>query len=111
MVNNKMSGGVFNQTADIDVATKNAHCIYTDVWYWIGQEGEVDERKQAFAPYQVTMDIIKKCDKNVIFEHCLPAGRGVEVTDEVMDSSHSVIFDEAENRMHTEKALLALIMS
>ena len=109
--NNQVSGGVFKQTADIDEATKNAHCIYTDVWYWIGQEKEVDERKEAFAPYQVTMDILKKCDKDVIFEHCLPAGRGVEVTDEVMDSTHSVIFDEAENRMHTEKALLALIMS
>jgi ornithine carbamoyltransferase len=71
----------------------------------------MDERKEAFAPYQVTMDIIKKCNKDVIFEHCLPASRGVEVTDEVMDSSHSVIFDEAENRMHTEKALLVLIMS
>lgn len=109
--NNKISNGRFSQTEDIDEATNGCNCVYTDVWWWIGQEQEEQERRDAFAPYQVTAEILKKCDKNAIFEHCLPAGRGMEVTDAVMDGPHSVIFDQAENRMHTEKALMVLIMA
>ena len=109
--NNKISNGRFSQTEDIDEATNGCNCVYTDVGWWIGQEQEEQERRDAFAPYQVTAEILKKCDKNAIFEHCLPAGRGVEVTDAVMDGPHSVIFDQAENRMHTEKALMVLIMA
>ena len=110
-MNNKVSGGRFLQTENIDEATQDCNCVYTDVWWWIGQEQEEQERRDAFAPYQVTTEILQKCDRNVIFEHCLPAGRGTEVTDEVMDGPDSVVFDEAENRMHTEKALMALIMA
>jgi len=109
--NNRLSGGNYMHTDDIDEACSGAHVIYTDVWWWIGQEDEEVERRKLFAPYQVTADILAKCDKNVIFEHCLPAMRGVEVTDEVMDSTSSVIYDQAENRMHTEKALMVLLMS
>jgi ornithine carbamoyltransferase len=105
------SGGTFFQTEDIDEATHGCQVVYTDVWWWIGQEHEEAERKTAFAPYRVTVEILDKCDRNVIFEHCLPASRGVEVTDEVMDGPHSVIFDQAENRLHTEKALMALVMT
>lgn len=108
--NNKVSGGAYMHTEDIDEACKDADMIYTDVWWWIGQESEEGERRKAFAPYQVNDDLIAKCNKNVIFEHCLPAGRGVEVTDRVMDGPHSVIFDQAENRMHTEKAVMVLTM-
>lgn len=109
--NNRISGGTYEHTENIDLACKGAHVIYTDVWWWIGQEEEEAERRDLFAPYQVTASILAKCDKNVIFEHCLPAMRGVEVTDEVMDGPHSVIYDQAENRLHTEKALMLLLMS
>jgi len=109
--NNARSGGSFLQTEDIAEATRGTHVVYTDVWWWIGQEREEGERRQAFAPYQVNEALIARCDRNVIFEHCLPASRGLEVTDGVMDGPHSVIFDQAENRMHTEKALLVLLLS
>jgi ornithine carbamoyltransferase len=109
--NNRLSGGTYQHTADIDEACSGAHVVYTDVWWWIGQEEEEEERRRLFAPYQVTAEILAKCDDNVIFEHCLPAMRGVEVTDEVMDGPHAVIYDQAENRMHTEKAVMVLIMS
>ncbi len=109
--NNRISGGTYLHTADIDQACAGAHLVYTDVWWWIGQEEEEAERRKLFAPYQVTEVLLAKCDKNVIFEHCLPAMRGVEVTDAVMDGPHAVIYDQAENRMHTEKALMVLLMS
>jgi ornithine carbamoyltransferase len=109
--NCELSGGTFSQTESIDEATRGCHVVYTDVWWWIGQEHEEAERKRAFTPYQVTAEILGKCERSAIFEHCLPASRGVEVTDEVMDGPHSVIFDQAENRLHTEKALMALLMA
>ncbi len=109
--NNLISGGTYKHTADIDEACAGAHLVYTDVWWWIGQEEEEAERRKLFVPYQVTEALLAKCDKNVIFEHCLPAMRDVEVTDAVMDGPHAVIYDQAENRMHTEKALMVLLMS
>jgi ornithine carbamoyltransferase len=109
--NCKFSGGRFWQTEDVDEAARGSRAVYTDVWWWIGQEGEERERRKAFATYQVTAEILSKCERDVIFEHPLPAFRGVEVTDEVMDGPHSVIFDEAENRLHTEKALMCLLMT
>jgi ornithine carbamoyltransferase len=109
--NNRISGGRYYHTDEIDKACAGAHVIYTDVWWWIGQEQEEEERRNLFAPYQVTAEILSKCDQNVIFEHCLPAMRGVEVTDEVMDGPHAAIYDQAENRLHTEKAVMVLIMS
>jgi ornithine carbamoyltransferase len=108
--NNTVSGGSYTHTEDIEAACRGAHLVYTDVWWWIGQEQEEEERREAFAPYQVSAQLLAKCDRNVIFEHCLPATRGLEVTDEVMDGPHSAIFDQAENRLHTEKALLVLTL-
>ena len=104
------SGATFIQTDDVDEATKDADMVYTDVWWWIGQEHEVDERRKAFHPYRVTEEVMAKCKDSAIFEHCLPASRGTEVTDGVMDGPHSAIFDQAENRMHTEKAVMVLTM-
>jgi len=109
--NNELSGGMFTQTDDINEATAGCHIVHTDVWWWyFSEEDEIKERKAASIPYQVTAEVLAKCDKNVIFQHCLPATRGFEVTDEVMDGPHSVVFDEAENRLHTEKAVLSLIL-
>jgi putrescine carbamoyltransferase len=109
--NCKVSGGTVRVTDDPVDAVKNADFIYTDLWWWVGQEDEIPERRAAFMPkYQVNMDLISKAPKHVKFMHCLPASRGVEATDEVMDSEHSVIFDQAENRLHTEKGLLVWLV-
>ena len=76
----------------------------------MGKEKEHDKRVKIFKPYQVNAQLVKEAKEDYLFMHCLPAHRGEEVTDEVADSKNSVIFDQAENRMHTQKALLALIM-
>lgn len=89
---------------------RGADVIYTDVWASMGQEKERQERLKIFRPYQINAELTKLAKKDHIFMHCLPAHRGEEVTDEVADSKNSIIFDQAENRMHTQKALLALIM-
>jgi len=109
--NCKLSGGSVQVTDDPVEAVKNADFIYTDLWWWVGQEAEIPERRAAFMPkYQVNMDLLKKAPEHVRFMHCLPASRGVEATDEVMDSEHSIIFDQAENRLHTEKGLLVWLV-
>jgi putrescine carbamoyltransferase len=109
--NCKVSGGTLQVTEDPGEAVKNADFIYTDLWWWVGQEAEIPERQAAFMPkYQVNMDLINKAPKHVKFMHCLPASRGVEATDEVMDSEHSIIFDQAENRLHTEKGILTWLV-
>lgn len=109
--NCKVSGGSVRVTEDPIEAVKDADFIYTDLWWWVGQEAEIPEREKAFMPrYQVSMDLIKKAPAHVKFMHCLPASRGVEATDEVMDSEHSIIFDQAENRLHTEKGLLVWLV-
>ena len=77
----------------------------------MGQEPEAKDRRSVFLPYQVNTALMAKAKPDAIFMHCLPAHRGDEVTDEVMDASTSVVFDQAENRLHTEKALLALLLS
>lgn len=91
-------------------AVKNADIIYTDVWASMGQEKESEERKKEFAAYQVNPALIKNAKDDYLFMHCLPAHRGEEVVDEVADSTNSVIFDEAENRLHVQKAIMALLM-
>ena len=92
-------------------ACKDADVIYTDVWASMGQEGEAAERKAAFEGlYQVNKQCLSVAHKDVIFLHCLPAHRGEEVTAEVIDGPHSVVFDEAENRLHAQKAVMALLM-
>jgi len=89
-------------------AVTGANAVYTDVWASMGQEAEHEERLKIFKPYQVNPELMSHADKN--FLHCLPAHRGEEVVDEVADSPQSAIFDEAENRLHAHKAILALLM-
>ncbi len=91
-------------------AVKNADVVYTDVWASMGQEEEAEERKKKFARYQVNPKLVKHAKEDYLFMHCLPAHRGEEVVNEVADSPNSVIFDEAENRLHVQKAIMALVM-
>lgn len=91
-------------------AVTGADVVYTDVWTSMGQEKEREQRLRDFQSHRVTMELLSHAKADVIFMHCLPARRGEEVTDEVMESSHSVIFDQAENRMHTQKALLLKLL-
>ncbi len=91
-------------------AVKNADAIYTDVWASMGQESETEKRKQIFKPYQVNANLMNAAKADTLFMHCLPAHRGDEVTDEVIDSPNSVVFDEAENRLHAQKAVMYKLM-
>lgn len=104
------SGGSFLLTYDPLEAIEGADFIYTDEWWWTGQEAEKEERIRVFTPFQVNAALMAKAKPGAKFMHCLPAARGEEVTDEVADSAASIIFPQAENRMHFQKALmLALI--
>ena len=91
-------------------AVQGAHVVYTDVWASMGQETEAEERKQKFAPYQVDEELMGLAAEDAIFLHCLPAHRGEEVTGGVIDGPRSRVFDQAENRLHAQKALLYLLM-
>ena len=91
-------------------AVTGARAVYTDVWTSMGQEHQEAERKAAFAAYQVNDRLMTKAAKDAVFMHCLPAHRGAEVTDAVMDSRQSVVFDQAENRMHVQKAILLTLL-
>lgn len=94
-------------TDEVEDAVREADFVYTDLWWWIGQEDEIPQRRAAFMPrYQVNAQLMGLAPAHARFLHCLPASRGVEVTDEVADSPQSVIFDQAENRLHAEKAIL-----
>src|SRR5436189_842718 len=92
-------------------AVEGAHAINTDVWASMGQEGEAEARRNAFKGYTVDADLMKLADPSAIFLHCLPAHRGEEVTADVIDGAQSRVWDEAENRLHVQKALLATLMS
>ncbi len=106
----KRNGSTVKVTKDPKEGVKGADIIYTDVWASMGQEKERQKRLKIFKPYQVNSRLVKGAKEDYLFMHCLPAHRGEEVTDEVADSKNSVIFDQAENRMHTQKALMALII-
>ncbi len=106
----KRNGCEIVVTNDPREAVKEADIVYTDVWTSMGKEKEHQEREKIFKPYQVNSKLVKWAKKDYLFMHCLPAHRGEEVTDEVADSKNSIIFDQAENRLHTQKALMALIM-
>lgn len=103
-------GAKFTITHDPAEAATGAHVIYTDVWASMGAENEAAERRTAFADYQVDDDLFRHADPNAIFMHCLPAKRGEEVTDSVIESPRSVVFDQAENRLHAQKALLLMLL-
>jgi ornithine carbamoyltransferase len=98
-------------TNDPAEALAGAHAVYTDVWTSMGQESEAAVRLATFQPYQVNQAMFAKARPDAIFMHCLPAHRGEEVTDEVIESPRSVVFDQAENRLHAQKALLLMLLS
>ena len=104
-------GGGLHMTEDPISAVCDADAVYTDVWTSMGQEAEIDHRQAIFAPYQVNAELMSHAADGALFMHCLPAHRGEEVTDDVIDSDTSVVFDQSENRLHTQKALLALLAS
>jgi ornithine carbamoyltransferase len=106
----KKSGAKIEVLRDPLQAVKDADVIYTDVWASMGQESEAEARNLTFRPYQVNKDLMATAKSDAIFMHCLPAHRGNEVTDEVIDSASSVVFQEAENRLHTQKALMYHLM-
>ncbi|MFH1928830.1 MAG: ornithine carbamoyltransferase [Chloroflexota bacterium] len=107
----KETGSSIEMTNDPVEAVRDADVIYTDTWASMGQEDERKKRLQVFPPYQVNAALVSRAKPDTIVMHCLPAHRGEEITDEVADGPHSVLFDEAENRMHAQKAVLALLMS
>ena len=98
-------------TTDPREAVSGARVLYTDVWASMGQEDEAEDRKEKFAPYQVNEELMGLAEKDAIFLHCLPAHRGEEVTTGVIDGPQSRVFDQAENRLHAQKALLYLLLS
>jgi len=104
------SGSKIRTLRDPHAAVREAHVIYTDTWTSMGQEAETEKRKQVFPPYQVNAQLVSEADKDVIVMHCLPAHRNQELTDEVADGPHSVIFPQAHNRMHAQKAVLVQLM-
>lgn len=104
------TGALLDWTEDPIEAVKGADIVATDTWASMGQEAEHDERKKIFAPYQVNKKLLKHASKNVIVMHCLPAYRGEEITEDVFENNAHVIFDEAENRLHTQKAIMAMTM-
>lgn len=106
----KASGRELILTQDPAEAIKNADIVYTDTWVSMGQEAEKAQRQKIFTPYQVNKELFSKADSEAVFMHCLPAYRGFEVTEDVIDGPQSVIFDEAENRLHAQKAVMATLM-
>lgn len=105
-----ISGATIQRAVNLREAVRGADCLYTDVWASMGQEKEREARAAAFKDYQLNDEILALAKPDVIVEHCLPAHRGEEITDSVIDSAHSVVFDEAENRMHVQKAIMALLL-
>lgn len=104
------SGATINVQDDPAEAVKDADIIYTDVWTSMGMEEEYEERLKSFKRYQVNGTLLEKAQEDVLVMHCLPAHRGEEITDEVIDGPRSIVFDQAENRLHAQKAILALVM-
>lgn len=107
----KKTGAVIEIMPDPLSAVKDADVVYTDVWTSMGQEDEEHRRKKVFERYQINCEIMKLANKDAIIMHCLPAHRGEEITEEMMESPQSVIFAQAENRLHMQKALLEMLLS
>ena len=104
------TGAEVTVTTDPAEAARGAHIIYTDVWASMGAENEAAERRTAFADYQVDEDLFTHAAADAVFMHCLPAKRGEEVTDSIIESPRSIVFDQAENRLHAQKALLLMLL-
>jgi ornithine carbamoyltransferase len=106
----RTTGAIIEITNDPCMAVKGANAIYTDVWASMGQEDEAAQRAAIFAPYQVNQELFALAAPTAVFMHCLPAHRGQEVSADVIDSARSVVFDQAENRMHVQKAILLMLL-
>jgi len=106
----KEGQGRITITHDIETGIADADAVYTDTWASMGQEDEAEQRAEIFAPYQVNANLMARAKKNAVFMHCLPAHRGHEVTDEVIDGPQSIVFDQAENRLHAQKAILVTLL-
>ncbi len=105
------TGAILRVVQDPAEAVRDADAVYTDVWTSMGQEAEAEQRRRVFAPYQVNADLMKLAKPDALFLHCLPAHRGEEVTDDVLDGPHSVVLDQAENRLYVAKAVLLALLS
>jgi ornithine carbamoyltransferase len=103
-------GGKVKIVSDPEEAVKNADVLYTDTWISMGQEREIERRKKIFKGYQINQKLLSLAKPDAIVMHCLPAHRGEEITDDVIDSPQSVVIDQAENRLHTQKALLEMLI-
>jgi ornithine carbamoyltransferase len=106
----KVTGSRIVITEDPFSAVKDAQVVYTDVWASMGQEEEINKRKIIFKDFQINAKLLSNAAENVLVMHCLPAHRGEEITDEVMESKNSIVFDQAENRMHVQKAILIKLL-
>lgn len=106
----KETGASFSFSNDPSEAVENADAVYTDTWASMGQEQEKEKRGKIFAPFQVNKSLMAKAKKGVFFMHCLPAHRGEEVTDDVIDSSQSLVYDQAENRLHVQKVIMLSLL-
>jgi ornithine carbamoyltransferase len=108
---NQLSADCVRQTNDPGTAVLDADIIYTDTWVSMGQEDEKQKRQADFAGFQVNAELVKSAPENVKIMHCLPAYRGLEITDEVVESPNSIIFEQSENRLHFQRALLKKLLS
>jgi ornithine carbamoyltransferase len=106
----RRDGGSIELTHDPGEAVAGADAVYTDVWTSMGQEAEAEARQKVFRSYQVNARLMKRAGPRALFMHCLPAHRGQEVTDEVIDGPRSIVFDQAENRLHIQKAILLALL-
>ena len=97
-------------TTDPHEAVRNADAVYTDVWASMGKEAEETDRTEIFTPFQINRELMAQAKPSALFMHCLPAHRGEEVSDDIMDSSQSIVFDQAENRLHVQKAIMLLLI-